>query len=50
MFLRIADTLKEKGRWKYRYLNILRMKKAFNMKLRVFSIVFKGYQLLKKKL
>ena len=49
MFLRIAEAIKEKRRWKYKNLSILRKKKVFNMKLRMFAIVFKGYQLLKKK-
>ena len=45
----MADREKKRGRWKYKNLNISRMKRAFQMKFKTFFIVFEGYHLVKNK-
>ena len=38
----MADREKQRGRQKYKNLNISRMKRAFEMKCKTFIIVFEG--------
>ena len=41
-FKAMADRKKKRGRWKYKNLNMLRTKRAFQMKQKMFLIVFEG--------
>ena len=41
----MVDREKKRGRWKYKNLNTLRTKKAFQMKWNISFIVFEGLSL-----